>query len=256
MKKILIRIDDICPQMNWHKFYLVLDILQKYHIKPLLGVIPDNKDNELNIDNYEPLFFEKIKKMQDDGFIIAMHGYQHLYDSKNNGNFYSRKLSEFAGHPYDVQNLKIVNGLKIFKDNNLKTEIFMAPGYTLDNITFDVLIKNGFKYVTGGLASKPFTYKGIKVISCREMHKMVNIKIHTLCLHPNILTDEYIKNDLKLYLDKNKKYLISFELYPNLNYHNIFWKFSDFKYRLILLFINIVKYIFKYNKKDKILKDY
>ena len=44
---ILIRLDDIAENMNWDLMKKSELLFDKYAIKPVLGVIPDNKDNEL-----------------------------------------------------------------------------------------------------------------------------------------------------------------------------------------------------------------
>ena len=44
---ILIRLDDIAENMNWDLMQKLELLFEKYKIKPVLGVIPENKDNEL-----------------------------------------------------------------------------------------------------------------------------------------------------------------------------------------------------------------
>ena len=44
---IVIRFDDIAPNMNWEMMDKCEIILNKFNIKPVLGVIPNNKDKEL-----------------------------------------------------------------------------------------------------------------------------------------------------------------------------------------------------------------
>ncbi len=44
---ILIRLDDIAENMNWDLMEKSEDLFDKYKIKPVLGVIPNNKDSEL-----------------------------------------------------------------------------------------------------------------------------------------------------------------------------------------------------------------
>ena len=44
---ILIRLDDIAENMNWDLMNKSELLFEKYKIKPVLGVIPNNKDNEL-----------------------------------------------------------------------------------------------------------------------------------------------------------------------------------------------------------------
>lgn len=44
---ILIRLDDIAENMNWDLMEKSEVLFDKYKIKPVLGVIPNNKDSEL-----------------------------------------------------------------------------------------------------------------------------------------------------------------------------------------------------------------
>ena len=44
---ILIRLDDIAENMNWDLMEKSELLFEKYSIKPVLGVIPNNKDSHL-----------------------------------------------------------------------------------------------------------------------------------------------------------------------------------------------------------------
>ena len=46
--KYLIRLDDAHPCMNHEKWVRVESICLKYNVKPIIAVIPDNKDESLN----------------------------------------------------------------------------------------------------------------------------------------------------------------------------------------------------------------
>lgn len=48
--KILVRFDDICPTMDFVQFKRATDLLDQYEVKPLIGVIPDCKDPDLDIE--------------------------------------------------------------------------------------------------------------------------------------------------------------------------------------------------------------
>ena len=47
--KILIRFDDIAENMNWHLMSRCEKLFDELDIKPVMGVIPDNKDKDLLI---------------------------------------------------------------------------------------------------------------------------------------------------------------------------------------------------------------
>ena len=48
--KIAVRMDDIAPGMDWKKFNDFKELLDEYGIKPLIGVVPDNQDDNLERD--------------------------------------------------------------------------------------------------------------------------------------------------------------------------------------------------------------
>ena len=57
---LLIRMDDISENMKWEFMERCESLFDKYKIKPLLGIIPINKDPELlkfprNLGNFFPL---------------------------------------------------------------------------------------------------------------------------------------------------------------------------------------------------------
>ena len=45
--KITVRLDDITPDMDWERFLKFKALLDRYQVKPLIGVVPDNRDENL-----------------------------------------------------------------------------------------------------------------------------------------------------------------------------------------------------------------
>ena len=41
--KIAVRLDDITPDMDWQRFFRFKALLDQYQVKPLIGVVPDNR---------------------------------------------------------------------------------------------------------------------------------------------------------------------------------------------------------------------
>ena len=87
---ITVRLDDITPDMDWERFYKFKALLDQYQVKPLIGVVPDNRD-ELLKGSGSPMdpepFFEYIRQLQKEGWTVAMHGYQHIYGTSKGGIF-------------------------------------------------------------------------------------------------------------------------------------------------------------------------
>ena len=165
---ILIRFDDICPTMNWTEWERADGVMRKYNLKPLIGVIPDSQDPDLMIDSPRADFWDFIKKLQRDGYTVAMHGYHHVFDSNVRGIVNTSPKSEYAGHSYQEQYEKIKKGKDVLLSHGIRTEIFFAPAHSYDENTLRALAANGFKYVSDGKSRKPFFRQGILCIPCRS----------------------------------------------------------------------------------------
>ena len=168
MNKILIRFDDICPTMDWQEWNKAVDVVNEYGIKPLLGIIPDCQDPVLHINKPRFDFWEYIRNLQQQGWTIAMHGYQHIFDTIGKGLVTPVRSSEFAGHSYEVQYKKIKKGKIILESNGIYTDIFFAPAHSYDSNTLKALVANGFKYLSDGKTSKAVLRNGIICLPCRS----------------------------------------------------------------------------------------
>lgn len=167
MRKILIRFDDICPTMDWEEWRKATEILDKYDIRPLIGVIPDCKDPDLLINSPREDFWEYLLNLKAKGYTIAMHGCYHVFDNKCKGIVTNNYNTEFSGHPYEEQLEKIKKGKEILKSHGIETDIFFAPAHSYDLTTIKVLRDVGFKYISDGKSKKIIDYDGIKAIPCR-----------------------------------------------------------------------------------------
>lgn len=185
MKKILVRFDDICPTMNFHQFQIAMEQMDKYGVKPLIGVIPDCQDPDLQIEEPHEDFWELVKELQAKGNTVAMHGSVHVFDNHARGMVVSRWDSEFAGHPYDIQVEKIRKGKEKLESHGIHTDIFFAPGHSYDKNTLRALAACGFKYISDGKSAKPYTSYGVTCIPCRSggVPGMRFGTYHTVVLH-------------------------------------------------------------------------
>ena len=115
--KILLRFDDIAENMNWSLLEKCEELFDKYKIKPVLGIIPNNQDKELLSHPKKNNFWQLVKKWENKGWEISMHGYNHLYDMDTHKKdlFMHGGKSEFCGHTLKSQKKKIKLGLAVFK---------------------------------------------------------------------------------------------------------------------------------------------
>ena len=164
--KILIRLDDIAENMNWDLMKKSEDLFDKFNIKPVLGVIPNNEDKELLAHPRKDNFWNLVRKWKIKGWEIAMHGLNHVYDNETQKNDYFRYggKSEFYGHPLNVQIDKIKKGLKKFKEEQIEIKSFFAPNHTYDENTFNALKKTGINEIIDGYGLMPYLENEIKFI--------------------------------------------------------------------------------------------
>lgn len=203
--KYIIRLDDICPTMNWTNFNKLENIFNKYNIKPIIGVIPSNKDKKLIVGPPKTKYWEKIKLLSDKGWIIAQHGYEHCYTTKESGLLKLNNYSEFAGVSYAEQYEKIKKGKEILEQElSIKIEWWMAPAHSFDRNTCRVLKNLGYKYITDGIAIYPFNRYGLTWVP-QQIWEPVDKQfgMWTICLHPNTITDTVLQNVLE-FVQSNK----------------------------------------------------
>ena len=206
----MIRLDDITPDMNWERFYRAKEIFDRYQIHPLLGVVPDNRDETLHKGTDNEEFWNIIRQLQSAGWTVAQHGTYHCYETEDNGILGINPFSEFAGLPFEKQLDKLRAGKKILKDNGIATDIFMAPGHTYDNNTLKALKECGFGVITDGLSSKPYLEEGILCIPCRLRGFKRPNGIDTVCLHTNLMNEQDM-GELDAFCKENREVIMSFE---------------------------------------------
>ena len=71
-----LRLDDACPQMNTEKWARIERILDKYKVRPIVGVIPENRDPDF-VAVADENFWKKACEWQKKGWTIALHGLHH-----------------------------------------------------------------------------------------------------------------------------------------------------------------------------------
>lgn len=218
--KYLIRLDDACPTMDSVKWKKMLSILDRYEVKPMVGIIPHNEDPKQHIDDEDPNFWQKAKDWDEKGWAIALHGYNHCYISKEGGinPFWNR--SEFAGVSFEIQCKKIKGGLQILNEHGINPKYFFAPSHTFDENTLLALKKcSDIRIISDTIATKPYKSGDFVFIPqlgghCTEM-KIPGI--WTFCLHPSMMNE----NDFKVTEAFFKNHSTEFIGFDDLNLDNI-----------------------------------
>ena len=179
--------------MNWDVWDRIEEILIAHNIKPILAVVPDNRDSNLVIQKPRDDFWQRVRDWQARGWFIALHGYQHAYETKDSGLVGINAFSEFAGLPYATQRKKMTHALNIFAQHQVHVDGWVAPGHSFDKVTVQVLLELNINIISDGYFIKPVTYLGAYWIP-QQLWKFrqLSFGIWTVCLHSN----QFSKSDI------------------------------------------------------------
>ncbi|MCE3237869.1 MAG: hypothetical protein K0R24_850 [Gammaproteobacteria bacterium] len=199
----LIRFDDICPTMNWDIWKCVESILDQYHIKPVLAIVPDNRDPHLKVSAGHSDFWSCIRKWQTKGWTIGLHGYQHQYVTTNSGIIGLNRRSEFAGLSEKEQADKLDKALAIFRNEKVSPTVWIAPAHSFDKITIKLLVERGISIIHDGYFRRPVYHLNSYWIP-QQLWKFRTFRsgTWTICYHPNSWDEmalEKFKKDIITY---------------------------------------------------------
>ena len=212
---ISIRMQDITPDMDWAKFLRFKEVCDLYEVKPLIGVVPENQDAMLHIDEERDDFWECLLQLEKEGWVIAQHGYTHIYSTKKKGCFPLNAISEYAGKPYEEQLANLKKGKQILESHGIYTDIFMAPAHSYDKNTLKALKEVGFSKLTDGFGDRPYEWKGLTFypISFKQSNSLKQEKGYTtFVIHANTMNEKDFERYEKLFAEHKDK-LISYQDY-------------------------------------------
>jgi peptidoglycan/xylan/chitin deacetylase (PgdA/CDA1 family) len=209
--RYLLRFDDICPGMNWKVWAEIEPMLDRHGVKPLIAVVPDNRDPKLNVHAPRADFWPWVRDRQAAGWTIALHGYQHLYETRDAGIMRINAKSEFAGLPEDVQREKLVRGLGILRENGVRADAWIAPGHSFDATTVKLLLELGVNMISDGFFFRPVRHLGAYWIPQQLWHfRPMPGGIWTVCLHCNAYGEAEI-TQLRVWLKQYSDRMMSAE---------------------------------------------
>ena len=209
----LIRLDDASPYMDSEKWNRIKDILDKYRIKPLVGVIPDCQYKPIMKSVCEKCLWDVIKSWEASGWSIALHGLTHEKNTREGGANPSRARSEYAGLPYERQAEMILQGIQILNEKGLHPNYFFAPFHTFDDATIEALRNNtSIHKISDTIAFGPYMMNGVLIIPAQftRFHNILIPGIWTFCFHPNFM-DEREMIEFEKFIKRHHRRFISFD---------------------------------------------
>jgi predicted deacetylase len=187
----LLRFDDLCPTMDRARWERFRRLIERFGLQPVLAVVPDNCDLELERDLPDPGFWDEMRMLQAAGATIGLHGYRHLCAAAGRGLIPGHRKTEFAGASLELQREWIGVGLEMLRSRGLQPRIFVAPRHGLDLGTVRVLHEERIESVSDGFAKQPFQDHGLVWIP-QQLWGPVEKEsgLWTICLHSNSTTNE------------------------------------------------------------------
>ncbi len=205
MPKYIMRLDDACEKMDVEKWKRMESILDKYGVRPLVGVIPRCEDPMMAQYSFNPDFWETVSKWISKNWTIAMHGYNHVYTTNCGGINPVNKRSEFAGLPLETQKEKIRKGVDVFRQHGINPKVFFAPSHTFDENTLLALKEESdIRIVSDTIANKPYSKYDMTFVPQQSGRvRKLPFNMVTFCYHPNTMKNSDFL-DLELFLQQNQ----------------------------------------------------
>lgn len=207
MSKYIIRLDDACEKRDVEKWDKIENLLDNYSIKPIVGIIPNCKDPDMDQYSLDESFWERAISWQKKGWIIALHGFEHVFHTQEGGINPVNYYSEFAGVSLDKQKEKIRQGLEILNLHDLNAEVFFAPAHTFDNNTIEALkCCSKIRFISDTVANDLYVGSdGITYIPQQSGRvRKLPFKTVTFCYHPNNMNQAAF-DELEKFLVKYRK---------------------------------------------------
>ncbi|QUC68214.1 DUF2334 domain-containing protein [Aristaeella hokkaidonensis] len=209
----LIRLDDASEYMDLEKWVRIYNLLAKYDIKPIVGIIPNNRDDCLiSKYKYNATFWDMIHDWVAEGWTPAMHGYEHRYITKDGGINPIHKRSEFAGLTFEKQAEKIRKGYEILLKHGITPDIFFAPSHTFDENTLKAIkIETPIRIISDTIALDIYKDDGFWFIPQQSGSvRKLPFKIVTFCYHPNMMNEQSF-NKLEAFIIKQSNKFVDFQ---------------------------------------------
>ena len=193
--KYLIRLEDASDVMDRRKWGLIEQLLDRHGIKPIVAVVPDNRDTDLAFDSPDDAFWDKVRQWQAKGWAVAMHGHTHVMhptEGKLLVPYYKR--SEFAGLDYAAQSAKIRMAWGRFVAQRVTPVAWVGPAHSFDRLTLEAIRnETSIRVLSDAIAWNTYYEHGFHWIP-QQLWRLTarEFGLWTVCLHPNQMRESDI----------------------------------------------------------------
>jgi predicted deacetylase len=192
--RYLLRFDDLCPTVSRERWRLCRALIDEFHVRPILAVVPDNLDRDLRVSPADAGFWRELRALEKAGATIGLHGYHHLRQSRGRSFVPLQQASEFAGVPAHWQRTWISEGLAILRNEGLNPRIWVAPQHGFDGNTLSALKAESIDLLSDGFARVPFVRGGLTWIPQQLWAPLEKSHgLWTICTHPNTASPAQIE---------------------------------------------------------------
>lgn len=190
--RYVVRLDDACPTMDPARWSAIEALLDRLAIRPIVGVVPDNRDEDLVRAPPDPQFWDHVRRWQAKGWTIAMHGLHHLLRPVDRRNLIvpMHDRSEFGGDSEAAQRERIALAWAGFAARGIRPDAWIAPAHGFDAATLRALREETpIRLVSDGLSPFPFEQEGMMLVPQQLWWpRWRPAGVWTVCLHPNRMT--------------------------------------------------------------------
>jgi peptidoglycan/xylan/chitin deacetylase (PgdA/CDA1 family) len=192
----LIRFDDVYDGMPAHLFASLQKCVAEHDLPAILGVTPFWEAGSFAeyaratapaaaapvVD--KDVFWEQIRRFQDRGCEIALHGCRHVLHRSQNL-IPVNPYGEFAGLDYAEQVARLARGKARFEELGLRCRMLMPPAHAFDRNTLLALQATGIPWVTDGKCLYPYRQDGLVFFpQISSSLRRFPAGIITICIHP------------------------------------------------------------------------
>lgn len=235
MTRYILRLDDSSPYQDPIKWKIIEEMLDKYGVKPLVGVIPFNKDPSMVYHSKDIRFWDKVKSWQSKGWSIALHGYTHkLLPCQVPSMVPINNVSEFANDSLEVQKEKLKKAVSIFNEHSIIPEAWIAPAHGFTPLTLKALYEvTSIRKISDGIALSSFSFMDFTWIPQQLWwYRFRPFGLWTICLHPNNMSEKRIKAFVDCLQVNHLKFIAFNECQQTSRRRNIFDYFYSFMFWL------------------------